>query len=270
MEIARASGGRVDADSPCIRGVAQGGGLLRGGPSGDACMHAHAYMERTRTWRSGALLKAAGRCEVGRQAMRDAGGVATLQRLLAAYPAEDAVQEEMGGLLRRLQSSGGKDDPADTPVLPSQERTTHQPQPSVRDPRLALGQPQLRGPFSRRLSGTALAPEQGGASGGRQPSRQRAVLPRSAPESGRSGRHQPSQVKTSQVKSSRHGSERRQGVQRRGRVRSHQRFLPLLTPDQLPTSTDARSALSMSAASHLFLYLFVLGEVSRKRRGSLI
>jgi len=51
--------------------------------------------------------------------MRDAGGVATLQRLLAAYPAEDAVQEEMGGLLRRLQSSGGKDDPADTPVLPS-------------------------------------------------------------------------------------------------------------------------------------------------------
>ena len=69
MEIARASGGRVDADSPCIRGVAQGGGLLRGGPSGDACMHAHAYMERTRTWRSGALLKAAVRCEVGRQAM---------------------------------------------------------------------------------------------------------------------------------------------------------------------------------------------------------
>ena len=75
--------------------------------------------------------------------MRDAGGVATLQRLLAAYPAEHAVQDEMGGLLRRLQSSGRKDDPADTPVLPSREND--ETNPSL--PSESLDQPQSTRPF---------------------------------------------------------------------------------------------------------------------------
>jgi hypothetical protein len=70
-----------------------------------------------------ALLKAVGSAEAGRAAMRDAGGVATLDCVLLAFPDEPHLHGEVGGLQRRIATTGGADGPAPAVKLTEAERT---------------------------------------------------------------------------------------------------------------------------------------------------
>jgi hypothetical protein len=65
---------------------------------------------------AGALLQALARSDAGRDALRDAGGVAALDALLAAAPHEEEMQEVLGALRRRVNGEAG-----DAPALTDEE-----------------------------------------------------------------------------------------------------------------------------------------------------